>query len=140
MIRLMVWSPNDGDYKKETENKTGGQKSACSLAREAMLPRPKKLSLQSSILIPRWAGAEYVGDRTRRQVTRSHIPDADGWVTPDLPFELFNEARTHLLGLGRAVEVLEPETLRKCLIDFSEQTIDFYENKKGQDDWIGIFC
>ena len=104
-----------------------------------MLPRQKKLSLQPSILIPRWVGAEYVGDRTPRQVTRSHIPDADGWVTPDLPFELFNEARTHLLGLGRAVEVLEPETLRKCLIDFSEQTIDFYENKKGQDDWIGIF-
>ena len=26
------------------------------------------------------------------------------------------------------MEVLEPETLRKCLIDFSEQTIDFYES------------
>jgi len=77
---------------------------------------------------------QYVGDRARGQVTRSHIPDTDGWVTLDLPFESFNEARTHLLGLGRAVEVLEPETLRKSLVDFAEQIINFYENKRGRDD------
>lgn len=76
---------------------------------------------------------QYVGGRVRGQVTRSHILDADGWVTLDLPFESFNEARTHLLGLGRAVEVLEPETLRKSLIDFAEQIIIFYE-KKGRDE------
>jgi predicted DNA-binding transcriptional regulator YafY len=70
--------------------------------------------------------AEYVGDRARGQLSRSQHPDADGWVTLDLPFESFIAARSCLLGLGRAVEVLEPETLRKSLIDFAEQIVEFY--------------
>ena len=44
----------------------------------------------------------------------------------DLPFESFVAARTRLLGLGRAVEVLEPEALRRSLIDFAAQVMDFY--------------
>ena len=72
--------------------------------------------------------AEYVGDRARGQLPRSHNPDDDGWVTLDLPFESFVAARSRLLGLGRAVEVLEPETLRKSLIDFAEQIVRFYKN------------
>jgi predicted DNA-binding transcriptional regulator YafY len=71
--------------------------------------------------------AEYVGDRARGQLTRSYIPDEDGWVTLDLPFDSFVTARSRLLGLGRAVEVLEPEALRKSLIDFAEQIVDFYK-------------
>jgi predicted DNA-binding transcriptional regulator YafY len=70
---------------------------------------------------------EYVGDRARGELVHSHIPDADGWVTLDLPFESFVAARSRLLGLGRAVEVLEPESLRKSLIDFAEQIVGFYE-------------
>ena len=72
--------------------------------------------------------AEYVGDRARGQLPRSHNPDDDGWVTLDLPFESFVADRSRLLGLGRAVEVLEPETLRKSLIDFAEQIVRFYKN------------
>jgi len=71
--------------------------------------------------------AQYVGDRARGQLPRSHIPDDDGWVTLDLPFESFVTARSRLLGLGRAVEVLEPESLRKSLIDFAEQIVMFYK-------------
>ena len=71
--------------------------------------------------------AEYVGDRARGQLSRSQVPDPDGWVTLDLPFESFISARSRLLGLGRAVEVLEPETLRKSLIDFAEQIVEFYK-------------
>jgi hypothetical protein len=48
-------------------------------------------------------------------------------VTLELPFDSFVAARSRLLGLGRAVEVLEPETLRKSLIDFAEQTVGFYQ-------------
>jgi predicted DNA-binding transcriptional regulator YafY len=73
--------------------------------------------------------AEYVGDRARGQLLSHHLPDADGWVTLDLPFESFVAARSRLLGLGRAVEVLEPEPLRKSLVDFAEQIVDFYKNK-----------
>lgn len=73
--------------------------------------------------------AEYVGDRARRQLTRTLTPDADGWVTLELPFESLIAARSRLLGLGRAVEVLEPESLRKSLIDFAEQIVAFYRGQ-----------
>jgi predicted DNA-binding transcriptional regulator YafY len=69
---------------------------------------------------------EYVGDRARQSIDRSQVPAADGWITLDLSFESFIAARTRLLGLGRAVEVLEPESLRTSLIDFAEQIIKFY--------------
>lgn len=73
--------------------------------------------------------AEYVGERARARLAQTRLPAADGWVTLDLPFESFVAARTRLLGLGRAVEVIEPETLRQSLIDFAEQIVGFYKNK-----------
>ena len=72
--------------------------------------------------------AEYMGDRARGQLAQRPVSDPDGWVTLDLPFDSFVTARTRLLGLGRAVEVLEPESLRKSLIDFAEQIVGFYKN------------
>ncbi len=69
---------------------------------------------------------EYLGDRARGQLSQQPAPDRDGWVMLDLPFESFVAARTRLLGLGRAVEVLEPESLRRSLIDFAEQIVKFY--------------
>jgi predicted DNA-binding transcriptional regulator YafY len=72
--------------------------------------------------------AEYVGERARGGLSQRPAPDQDGWVTLDLPFESFVVARSHLLGLGRAVEILEPETLRRSLIDFAEQIVGFYGN------------
>ena len=73
--------------------------------------------------------AEYMGDRAREHIPSTLSPDPDGWVTLDLPFESFAAARTRLLGLGRAVEVLAPETLRKSVIDFAEQITGFYKEK-----------
>lgn len=76
--------------------------------------------------------AEYVGDRARKELTTSPIPETDGWVTLELPFESLIAARSRLLGLGSAVEVLEPESLRKSLVDFAEQIVGFYRNKSTQ--------
>jgi predicted DNA-binding transcriptional regulator YafY len=73
--------------------------------------------------------AEYVGDRARGHLAQSQVPDADGWVMLELPFESFIAARSRLLGLGRAVEILEPETLRKSLLDFAEQIVGFYKDR-----------
>jgi predicted DNA-binding transcriptional regulator YafY len=75
--------------------------------------------------------AEYVGDRARGHLSRSHTADADGWVTLELPFESLIAARSRLLGLGRAVEVLEPESLRKSLVDFAEQIVGFYQGRSS---------
>jgi predicted DNA-binding transcriptional regulator YafY len=69
---------------------------------------------------------EYLGDRARAQLSQRPAPDRDGWVTLEVPFESFVVARTRLLGLGRAVEVLEPQALRRSLIDFAEQIVKFY--------------
>jgi len=71
---------------------------------------------------------EYLGERARGGLSQQYVPDQDGWVTLDLPFESFITARTRLLGLGRAVEVLEPQALRRSLIDFAEQVVGFYKN------------
>jgi predicted DNA-binding transcriptional regulator YafY len=74
----------------------------------------------------------YLEERARHFRWGKNKPEADGWVTLDLPFESFVTARTRLLGLGRAVEVLSPEPLRKSLVDFAEQIVDFYRGQASQ--------
>jgi len=73
----------------------------------------------------------YLDERFRSLSTKNMQADPDGWVTLDLPFESFDTARMRLLGLGRAVEVLEPEPLRKSIIDFAGQIINFYQEKSS---------
>lgn len=70
----------------------------------------------------------YFGERVRRIVAES-MPDEQGWLTLPLHFETFVEARTRLLGLGRAVEVLEPTALRLSIIDFASQIVAFYQDE-----------
>jgi predicted DNA-binding transcriptional regulator YafY len=71
----------------------------------------------------------YFGDRTAKLApfdqTRA-IPDHQGWLTITLAFEDFQTARDRILGLGRAIEVLEPEALRLSVIDFATQIVQFY--------------
>jgi predicted DNA-binding transcriptional regulator YafY len=71
----------------------------------------------------------YMEERARGSLRSPSKPDADGWVTLDLPSESFVTARTRLLGLGRDVEVLEPRPLRKSLVDFAEQVVGFYNER-----------
>jgi len=71
----------------------------------------------------------FLDERFRHLRTTDRCTDPDGWTSLDLPFESFHSARTRLLGLGRAVEVLEPEPLRKSILDFAAQIIDLYYGK-----------
>ncbi|MCL4878149.1 MAG: hypothetical protein KJ064_15930 [Anaerolineae bacterium] len=41
--------------------------------------------------------------------------------------ETFESARRYLLSWGRAVEVLEP--LRKSVLDFARQIVDYYDRR-----------
>lgn len=41
-----------------------------------------------------------------------------------------NRARTRILGLGRAIEVLEPLSLRMSVIDFARQIDVLYHSEK----------
>jgi predicted DNA-binding transcriptional regulator YafY len=52
--------------------------------------------------------------------------DEEGFINLELQFESLPAARTTLLGMGRAVEVLKPEALRKSVADFAQQVIDLY--------------
>lgn len=72
---------------------------------------------------------QFVEERAWRVLANTSPPGNDGWVTLELPFESFLAARTRLLGLGRAVEVLEPESLRRSIIDFAWQIHTFYQEK-----------
>jgi predicted DNA-binding transcriptional regulator YafY len=71
-----------------------------------------------------------LGERYPLPNTKNISPDPDGWLTLELNFESIQAARTSLLGLGRAVEVMEPEALRKSVIDFAEQIVEFYLDKE----------
>jgi predicted DNA-binding transcriptional regulator YafY len=62
-------------------------------------------------------------------LAKASSPDTDGWVTLTLPFEDIHSARGRILGFGRAVDVLEPEALRKSVIDFAEQIVGFYRDQ-----------
>ena len=68
----------------------------------------------------------YFGERIHTAVAQAGPPDAAGWITLTLPFETAQAARERILGFGGAVEVLEPEPLRKSVIDYAMQIVAFY--------------
>jgi len=69
------------------------------------------------------------GERAPAILAQAGPPDEQGWVQASLPFESLEAARTRLLGVGRAVEVLEPRALRMSLVDFAQQVVDFYAGR-----------
>jgi predicted DNA-binding transcriptional regulator YafY len=71
---------------------------------------------------------QYFGEGLRPAVEQAR-PDAEGRLTLVLTFESLEEARQRLLGLGRAIEVLEPEALRRSIVDFASQTLGLYKQR-----------
>jgi predicted DNA-binding transcriptional regulator YafY len=72
----------------------------------------------------------YFNDRIPEAIASAGAPDGKGWVTLILPFESLIHARERILGFGGAVEVLEPEALRLSVVDFAEQIVDCYKQRK----------
>ncbi len=68
----------------------------------------------------------YLGSRARDALAHAGPPDAAGRFTFDLYFDYFETARSRLLPLGGAIEVLAPEELRLGLADFAEQILKVY--------------
>ena len=69
------------------------------------------------------------GDEVRERIAQAGAPDPRGWISLTLTFESLEAAREKILGFGRAVEVLEPEPLRRSVVDFAQQIINLYESK-----------
>jgi predicted DNA-binding transcriptional regulator YafY len=75
-------------------------------------------------LIP--ALPQYFGDAATSILSNAAQADANGWVKVTLPFESFFAARTRILGFGNTIEVVEPLAMRRSVIDFAEQILNFY--------------
>lgn len=63
----------------------------------------------------------YLGEEVQAAIAQADRSDERGRVIIRVTFESLEEARGRCLGLGRAVEVLEPEALRKSMRDYAEQ-------------------
>jgi predicted DNA-binding transcriptional regulator YafY len=70
---------------------------------------------------------QYLGETALAALSAVETIDVDGWQTITLNFEYLEEARTKLLGLGGAVEVVTPLPLRLSLADFAAQITKIYE-------------
>jgi len=68
----------------------------------------------------------YFGEQIRERVAAADPPDAEGRIVLALRFESFYHARDRLLAFGRSLEVLEPEPLRRSILDHAEQTVALY--------------
>jgi predicted DNA-binding transcriptional regulator YafY len=78
-----------------------------------------------------WASAQAMPALARQagegSILKAGRPDNHGRQRLELAFESLEAARQRLLGLGRAVEVLEPESLRLSLADFARQIVQVYD-------------
>lgn len=72
------------------------------------------------------------GQRLQRAPECAGAPDGAGWVTLSLAFESEVVARSHLLGYGADVEVLDPPELRASLIDVAAEIVAFYAGKASE--------
>ncbi len=68
----------------------------------------------------------YLGERAAGALAGPAPRDAEGWLMARLVFESLEEARGRLLAMGGAVEVLEPEALRRSMADFGARIAERY--------------
>jgi predicted DNA-binding transcriptional regulator YafY len=54
---------------------------------------------------------------------------SDGWIQVALCFETFEQARTWILGMGNAIEVIAPLSLRLSISDYARQILSVYEHE-----------
>jgi predicted DNA-binding transcriptional regulator YafY len=69
-----------------------------------------------------------LGDHIASTAVADQSPDGEGWIKLELRFESLEAARECLLGLGGAVEVLEPLALRLSVADYAAQTVAVYSD------------
>jgi predicted DNA-binding transcriptional regulator YafY len=66
-------------------------------------------------------------EHTKSILAQAGEPDERGHVILTLPFDSFEAARSRILSWGRAVEVLEPLSLRMSVNDFAQQIVNLYD-------------
>jgi predicted DNA-binding transcriptional regulator YafY len=74
---------------------------------------------------------EHLGESAVGLAAEAGPADAAGWVSTSLCFDSFWSARDHILALGGAVQVVEPEALRRSVADLAEQIVSVYRDDKA---------
>ncbi|MCP4165503.1 MAG: YafY family transcriptional regulator [Chloroflexi bacterium] len=69
---------------------------------------------------------QFFGEQVRTGVSTFPSPDNEGWTSLTLPFTSLESARARLLGFGGAIEVVEPEALRRSIADYAQQIVNRY--------------
>ena len=91
---------------------------------KAGLPRYPVVVRVGPAMLPR---ARFTGRFSR--IEREDPPDADGWTTLAICFEVEDEAWQYVLGLGPWVEVVEPPALRDKVADLAAGIVAFYQRR-----------
>jgi predicted DNA-binding transcriptional regulator YafY len=73
----------------------------------------------------------YLGDGVKYNVSDTSSPDEEGRRVVTVRFDNIFQAREKILGMGRAVEVLEPEALKLSVIDFARQILARFQGKSA---------
>ena len=66
------------------------------------------------------------GEGVNTLIEAAAPPDEWGRITLTLTFESFESARLHLLGMGTGAEIVEPEELRRAVLDMASRVVDMY--------------
>jgi predicted DNA-binding transcriptional regulator YafY len=69
----------------------------------------------------------FFGEPIRDRIKMADPPDGEGWIQLSISYDSLEAARDRILGFGSAVEVLEPEPLRKSIIDYADQIARLYQ-------------
>jgi predicted DNA-binding transcriptional regulator YafY len=77
---------------------------------------------------PEAANRMYIIGRFSR-VERVDPPDEDGWRRVSICFQFEDDACECLLGFGDQIEVLDPQELRRKLVDRAERVVEFYSRR-----------
>jgi predicted DNA-binding transcriptional regulator YafY len=73
---------------------------------------------------------QVLGESVHQQIEEAGPPDKEGWITLTLEFGSFESARSHILGFGSFVEVLEPVELRQAVLQIATGIVAFYRDKE----------
>lgn len=68
----------------------------------------------------------YFGDTIHTKIAKSGLPDNEGWIRLELSFESFETARDRILSFGSGVEVMQPHSLHRSVLDYAEQIVALY--------------
>ncbi len=57
-------------------------------------------------------------------------PEADGWITVRMNYQVAENACENLIGLGAQVEIVEPAELREMVVELARSVVAFYAGAK----------